>query len=117
MNYQSELLLQKNRNIIETIQRLTAMIAENITQQNAEIIMWVNKKKNKGENVSKRVEKASQIIGLSMKCLTETGYLNPYTDKFSVDSESVLESLKQKLSDINLEVNTDDESQVTEGDK
>jgi len=52
-HYQIELLLQKNKNTIEASQKLTALIAENIIQQNAEILMWINKKKNKGENVSK----------------------------------------------------------------
>jgi len=103
--YQSELSLQKNKNIIETFQTLTAIIAENITQQNAEIIIWLNKKRNKGENISQKVEKASHIIGLSMKCLSETSYLNPYRDNLSVDSESYLESLKQKLSEINKDIN------------
>ena len=103
--YQSELALQKNKNIIETFQKLTAIIAENITQQNAEIIMWVNKKKNKGETVPQKVEIASQIIGTSMRYLSETSYQNPYRDNFSVDSESYLETLRQKLSEINNEVN------------
>jgi hypothetical protein len=115
-HYQSELLLQKNKNIIDTFQKLTAIIAGNITQQNAEIIMWINKKKNKGENVSEKVEKASLIIGLSMKYLSETSYLNPYKDKFSVDSESYLESLKQKLSEINLKINSDKDTQVSKDD-
>lgn len=116
-HYQSELILQKNKLIIETFQKLTAIIAENITQQNAEIIMWLNRKKNKGENVSKRVEKASQIIGLSMKYLSQTSYVSPYRDDFYVDSESYLELLKRKLSEINIEVNSDTESQVTKDDK
>lgn len=114
--HQSDLLLQKNKNVIETFQKLTAIIAENITQQNAEIIMWVNKKKNKGENVSQRVEKASQIIGLSMKYLSETSYLNPYRDKSAVDSESYLELLKRRLSEIKLEISPNSESKFIKDD-
>lgn len=116
-HYKSELSLQKNKNIIETFQKLTAIIAENITQQNAEIIMWVNKKRNKGENVPQKVEKASRIIGLSMRYLCETSYLNPYRDDLCVDSESYLESLKQKLSEINKEINLHKDPQVTKDDK
>ncbi len=115
--HQSEMLLQKNKNVIETLQRLTAIIAENIIQQNAEIIMWVNKKKNKGENVSHKVEKASRIIGLSMKYLSETSYMNPYQKESVVDSEACLESLKRKLADIHDEINSDAESEMTEDDK
>ena len=116
-HYQSELSLQKNKNIIETFQKLTVIIAENITQQNAEIIMWINRKKNKGENVSSKVEKASQIIGLSLKCLSETSYLNQYRNNLSVNSESYLDSLKQKMSQINKEINLGNDPQLKKDDK
>jgi len=116
-HYQAELSIQKNKNIIETFQRLTALIAENIIQQNAEIIIWLNKKKNKGENVSKRVEKASYIIGLSMKLLSETSFLHPYRYEFDVDSESYLELLKHKLSEINQNISSDIEPSEMEENK
>lgn len=115
-HYQIELLLQKNKNIIEASQRLTAIIAENIIQQNAEILMWVNKKKNKGENVSKVVDKASQIIGLSMKLLSESSFMYPYENDSSVDSDKYLELMKSKLSQINKNISLEIEPRVSEND-
>ncbi|MBN1997327.1 hypothetical protein JW935_07240 [candidate division KSB1 bacterium] len=116
-HYQTELLLQKNKNIIEASQRLTALIAENIIQQNAEILMWINKKKNKRETVSKTVDKASQIIGLSMKLLSESSFVEPYRKDFPVDSDKYLELIKEKLSQINRNVSLDIEPQLTEDNK
>jgi hypothetical protein len=113
-HYQIELLLQKNKNIIEASQKLTAIISENIIQQNAEILMWVNKKKNNGENVSKVVDKASQIIGLSMKLLSESSFMYPYENNSSVDSGMYLELMKNKLSQINQNITLEIEPDVTE---
>lgn len=116
-HYQTELLLQKNKNIIEASQRLTALIAENIIQQNAEILMWINKKKNKRETVSKIVDKASQIIGLSMKLLSESSFIYPYRNDFPVDSDKYLELIKDKLSQINQNISLDIEPRLSEDNK
>lgn len=105
--YQDELLLQKNKNIIDTAQKITVMISENITEQNSEIIKWLNKKKNKGESVSESVERASQIIGLSLQMLSETTFVHPYTSGSSTDADMYLDLIKNKLSQINKKLSTD----------
>ena len=112
--YKTELSLQKNKDVIEAFQKLTVLIAENIIQQNAEIINWVNKKKNKGENVSKRVEHASKIIGLSMKLLTEASFINSYSNEVPIDAESYIQSLKKKLSQISRDMSSDVKLKLTD---
>lgn len=106
-HYESELLLQKNKIIIFTFQKLTAMIAENIINQNAEIIKWINKKKNKGESVSEKVDKASQIIGLTMELLSKTSFVYPYRENFPVDPDTFLELMKKNLAQINKNISKD----------
>ena len=105
--YQSELLLEKNKTIIKTLQKLTALIADNIISQNAEIIKWINKKKSRGESVSDKVDKASQIIGLSMKLLSETSFIHPYKDNIPNDPDTYLELMKENLSQINRNISPD----------
>jgi hypothetical protein len=105
--YKSELLLQKNKAIIETLQKFTALIAENIINQNAKIINWINKKKNRGEKVSEDVDKASHIIGLSMQLLSEASFVYPYNGDLHKDPDKYLEFLKNKLTQINLDFPAD----------
>ena len=76
--------------------------------------MWINKKKSKGENVSARVETASRIIGLSMKYLAESSYLNPYKKDFAANSEFYLDSLRRKLAEIKADVRSDDAAREAE---
>ena len=44
-SHHKELVLQKDKIVIDTFQKLTMMIVNNITLQNAEIIKWVNERK------------------------------------------------------------------------
>ncbi|MFO7889164.1 MAG: hypothetical protein R6V04_02375 [bacterium] len=113
-HYKAELLLQKKKNIIEAFQKLTVLISENIIQQNSEIIKWLNKKKMKGESISKKVDKASQIIGSSMNLLSETSFLHSYRDDFPIDSDMYLELLKKKLSQIKKDISLNIESRGTD---
>ncbi len=99
-HYESELLLQKKKTIIITLQKLTAMIAENIISQNAEIIKWLNFKKNKGEKVSAKVDKASRIIASSMELLSKTSFVYPYKENH-IDPDTFLELMKKNLARIN----------------
>ncbi|MCJ7626226.1 MAG: hypothetical protein MUO76_22270 [Anaerolineaceae bacterium] len=59
--HQKELTLQRNRNIVETAQKITAIIAENISVQNSEIFNWIIIRKDQSKYVSERVEKVSTL--------------------------------------------------------
>lgn len=110
--YQSELLLEKNKTVINTLQQLTALIADNIISQNAEIIKWINKKRSRGESVSEKVDRASQIIGLSMKLLSETSFIHPYKQNIPNDPDAYLELMKKKLSQINQNISHHDAKSI-----
>jgi hypothetical protein len=95
--YQKELSLQKNRTIIETFQRLTLMIVDNITIQNAEIIKWVNEKKHKKKIVPEVLEQSSRLIGESLQILSEVSFVSPYITDAVVDADMYLEVLTKRL--------------------
>jgi hypothetical protein len=77
---EKEIQCEKNRAVIESLQRITGLLAEHISVHNAEIREWVELKKEKGEQVSKRVEQASQKISIALRSLSEMAFVYPYTD-------------------------------------
>lgn len=99
--YQDELVNQKNKTIISTTQKITTLIAKNITVQNSEIIKWINHQKENGHRVSESLEKASHIIGSSLHILSEISFVDPYLGDSHADADKYLETLKTKLSMIN----------------
>ena len=77
-NHHKELILQKEKVVIDTFQKLTRMMVNNITLQNAEIIKWVNSKKEKNEKTPDVLVKSSRVIGESLQILSEVSFVSPY---------------------------------------
>jgi hypothetical protein len=77
---EKEIQCEKNRAVIESLQRITGLLAEHISVHNAEIMEWVELKKGKGQQVSKRVEQASQNISIALRSLSEMAFVYPYTE-------------------------------------
>ena len=100
-NHQKELVLQKDRVIIDTFQKLTMMIVNNITVQNAEIIKWVNDRKEKNETAPDVLVRSSRVIGESLQILSEVSFVSPYIPDASEDVDTYLELLEKKLSKVN----------------
>jgi len=98
MLYQREMQIQREQTIIQTSQKITALLAENLTQENAEILKWIESQKKQGHQVKESVERASKIIGSSLHVLTETSFVAPFTGETSTDVESHMEDLTDKLS-------------------
>ncbi len=97
-SHHKELVLQKDKIVIDTFQKLTMMIVNNITLQNAEIIKWVNDKKNSAPDV---VVNSSRVIGESLQILSEVSFVSPYIADAEKDVDKYLELLEKKLSKVN----------------
>ncbi|MFH1964855.1 MAG: hypothetical protein ABIJ42_04870 [Acidobacteriota bacterium] len=115
--HQKDLALQKNRTVIETFQRLTIIIAENITTQNAEIIKWVNEKKNKSIIVPDVLEKSSRVIGESLQILSEISFISPYIGEPEIDADTYLELLTKKLAKIKNDLLSNNDGNYTDTKK
>jgi hypothetical protein len=92
---EKEIQCEKNRAVIESLQRITGLLAEHISVQNAEIRQWVEFKKEKGKQVSKRVEQASQKISLALNSLSKIAFVDPFAD----DPPEYLNQLEAALKD------------------
>lgn len=98
MLYQREMQIQREQTIIQTSQKITALLAENLTQENAEILKWVESQKKQGREVDESLERASKIIGSSLHVLTEASFVTPFTGEAATDVESHMEDLTDRLS-------------------
>ncbi len=95
--HKRDLQLQREATIIQTSQKLSAVLAENLTQQNAEILKWIEVQKKEGREVDPAVERASKIIGSSLHVLTEVSFVTPFTERSSRDVDTHMQLLIDKL--------------------
>jgi hypothetical protein len=100
-SHHKELVLQKDKIVVDTFQKLTMMIVNNITVQNAEIIKWVNERKEEKENAPDVVVRSSRVIGESLQILSEVSFVSPYIADAEKDVDKYLELLEKKLSKAN----------------
>jgi hypothetical protein len=99
-SHHKELILQKEKVVIDILQKLTRMIVNNITLQNAEIIKWVNNKKEKKESVPDVLVRSSRVIGESLQILSEVSFVSPYIANSESNVDMYLELLERKLSKV-----------------
>ncbi|MBD3274555.1 MAG: hypothetical protein GF372_04555 [Candidatus Marinimicrobia bacterium] len=90
----------QERATTQTLQKLTTLLAENITAQNSEIIKWVEERRQNDQKVPEQVEKASNIIGSSLHVLTEMSFLAPYGKESDNGRTDYIETLKEKMEEI-----------------
>ncbi len=95
--HKRKLQVVQERATTQTLQKLTTLLAENITAQNSEIIKWVEERRQKDQKVPEEVEKASNIIGSSLHVLTEMSFLAPYSGN---GQEDYINTLKRKMEEI-----------------
>ncbi len=110
--HQEDLTQQKNNTIIGTFQKLTIIIVDNITDQNAKIIKWVNNKKNKKLVVPETIDKSSQVIGESLKILSEVSFVSPYLADSLTDADKYLDVLKKRLSQVRKDLSSNSKKKV-----
>jgi hypothetical protein len=82
---------------VETMQKMTAYMAEYITLHNNQILAWASKKKEKGESVPHAVEISSARISEAMRALSEISFVMPY-DREQTDPGRYMDILKNRLS-------------------
>jgi hypothetical protein len=64
--------------IVQAMQRLTGILAEHLSVHNAEILLWVNNRRQKTGSVPTRIERSSHKIAEAMRALSEVSFVAPY---------------------------------------
>lgn len=73
-----EVSLAQEQSAVKTMQHITGLVAEHITQSNAEILNWIHSKKQKGEKAPRTVETAANNIARVLKNLSDVAFIMPY---------------------------------------
>lgn len=111
-SHQKELVLQKDKAVIDTLQKLTMMIVNNVTLQNAEIIKWINNRKEKSKDVPDVLIRSSRVIGESLQILSEVSFVSPYIADRETDVNKYLVLLEKKLSKVHKDFSNLDDKNV-----
>jgi hypothetical protein len=79
--HREELRKVREEAALQSTQKVVGFISEHVTAKNAEILKWVQFRKNQNQQVSARVDEASHSIARAMQALTEFAFVYPYVQK------------------------------------
>lgn len=97
-----EIQSEKEKAALDAVQTVTAMMIDYVAGYNAEIKDWLERKKDKGDQIPTKVAAASKKISLAMQAMSELSYVNPYLAPQQVPVKSYAENLEQRLKEISL---------------
>jgi len=115
--HEKEVQSEREKAILESMQRITGIVSEHISAHNAEIMKWVGFRKKQGQQVSEKVEQASKKIATALQSLSEIAFVSPYTDNMPKDVGEIEEILQNKLEKISKYQEIQEETEETEKDK
>ena len=98
--HEKELKSETFETVLNSMQRLTGIMAEHIASQNSEIMSWVEFKKKQGRPVSKKVENSNKKIATALHSLSELSFVYPYTKDRPRNIFDFEKELQHRLSDV-----------------
>ena len=98
--HKKDLLLTEQKSIIETAQKLTGIIVEKVSGENAVLGDWVYQNKKRGKTVSPRIETATTNIGKALQALSKVSFEAPYlSDEGTIKPEEMERLLRELIAD------------------
>jgi hypothetical protein len=94
---QKEIQNERALLVFQGLQRITGLLAKNISAQNVKIIHWVETRKITGKQPPPEVEKASRKISEALHSLSEVAFVYPYADNPPCNIADIEKVLRQKL--------------------
>ncbi len=98
--HKKEVQSEKVELVFKSMQRITGILAEHIATHNAEIMTWVESRKIRGQQVSKKVENPTRKIAKALQSLSELSFVFPYTDNHPKHVEDIEKILQSKLDEM-----------------
>jgi len=93
-----EIKSEKVEAVLNSMQRITGMLAEHIATHNAEIMNWVEFRKMNGRPVSAKIERPCIKIANALHSLSEISFVFPYTKNRPDNVNDIEKILQDKLS-------------------
>jgi len=100
---ENEIRNEREQAVMQTSQQITAMMVDYISGHNADIREWVEKKKDKGQQVPAVIEQANQNIGMALNTMSEVSFVLPYLNPDHSDVDDYTEYIENNLKRISSE--------------
>ena len=97
---EKEIQSEKVEAVLNSMQRITGMLAEHIATYNLEIMRWVEFRKSQGQLVSERVEHPNKKIAQALHSLSEISFVLPYSENRPENVDDFERILQVKLGQI-----------------
>lgn len=88
---------EKLESVFKSMQRVTGILAEHISTQNAEVLQWIESRRISGHQVSENIEGPSRKIASALHTISEISFVFPYSDKRPEKVEDIEQILRVKL--------------------
>lgn len=102
---EKEIEALRGQEFVESLQQITGILAEHISEHNKDILAWIEMKKNRGHTVAPQLEVASKRISIGLQSLFELAFVYPHQrgdapplPQFKMKLESMLESARREKS-------------------
>ncbi len=92
-----EIQREKVELVFQSLQHITGLLAEHIAVYNAEIMGWIEYRKEKGYIVSKKVENPVNNIARALESLSKLSFILPYTGNIPENTGDIEKMLNSKL--------------------
>jgi hypothetical protein len=95
--YQREIQKQEAEKVIRSVQRVTGLLAQHLAVHNAEIMHWVEARKQKVGSVPVILDRSSRKIANTLQTLSEVSFVWPYTEERQQHIEDIAKVLETRL--------------------
>lgn len=75
---EQEVRAHREEAMVNTLQRITALMAASVARHNAEILEWAESRREKGQQPPRRVTEASMKIAGALQALSQLSFVMPY---------------------------------------
>lgn len=99
VNLKNKKIIKQGHHIVEIFQRITIIMAQNITRYNSNLLYWMARKRENGHTVPSEVETNCKSIGESLKVLSEVAFEDPNASK-ELELDDLVGLLEKRLNEV-----------------
>jgi len=92
-----EIIEERHQAVMQTSQQITAMMVDYISEHNANIYEWIEKKKSKGQQVPNVIEESNENISKALNTMSRVSFVLPYLNSDHNEVKDYTEYLNNNL--------------------
>ena len=102
---ENEIKVEKEQAVIRTMHKMTGLMAEFISVNNAEIKDWIEVKRRKGQKPPLKVINANEKISKVLEAMTKVSFVLPYIDLENNNLDYYVDYMEKNLAQVSSENN------------